>query len=448
MMSPIIIIGGGFAGLAAAVDLAEQGQRVLLLERRSFLGGRAYSLRDKITGDTVDNGQHLMMGCYHHTLNFLNKIGASDKLKFQPSPRVDFIHPTLGQVSFICPDLPAPLHLLAGLSRLKTLSWADRLKALRVGLSLKFMNGSRQRLANISVKQWLDELGQSEQIQANFWNPMALATLNERPEIASADMFAEVIEQAFMRKKSDSTMVVSRVGLSELYTEDATKFIEAHGGEVRLNASVKNIEIENGAIKSVLLSNDERLEAVTVISSVPYFILKEMLDEVLIDEHFPAVKNFVSAPIVSINLWYENPVTDVEFVGLLDSPIEWVFNKNAIGGAPNSGLQHLALVISGAHEAAKMTKESLVELAVAEINKHFPNAKKQSFVHSYVIKEQHATISHTVGIAAQRPSQQTGINGFYLAGDWTATGLPATIESAVMSGQRCAEYVQSSRFSV
>lgn len=440
-MAPVIIIGGGFAGLAAAVDLAEKGKQVLVLERRSFLGGRAYSIQDKITGDTVDNGQHLMMGCYHHMLSFLHKIGATEKLKFQPAPRVDFIHPTLGHASFTCPNLPAPFHLLAGLSRLKTLSWSDRVKALRVGLAVKIMNGSREPLANISVKQWLDELEQSERMQDNFWNPMALATLNERPEIASADMFAEVIEQAFMRRKSDSTMVISRVGLSELYTEDAAKFIEARGGEVRLNTAVKNIEVKHGAIKSVLLSNDERIDAESVISAVPYFMLKEMLDEDVLDEHFPSLKNFVSAPIVSINLWYENPVTEVEFVGLLDSPIQWVFNKNAIGGKPSSGLYQLALVISGAHDAAKMTKESLIEMATSEINRHFPEANNPTPIHAYVIKEQHATISHTVGVAAQRPSQQTKIQGFYLAGDWTATGLPATIESAVLSGQRCAEMI-------
>ena len=118
-MSPIVIIGGGFAGLAAAVDLAEQGQPVLLLERRSFLGGRAYSIKDKITGDTVDNGQHLMMGCYHHTLNFLNKIGAADKLKFQPSPRVDFIHPTLGHANFTCPGFACAITFISRIVTLK-----------------------------------------------------------------------------------------------------------------------------------------------------------------------------------------------------------------------------------------------------------------------------------------------------------------------------------------
>src|SRR5215467_8770691 len=131
---PVLIIGGGFAGLAAAVDLVEAGRRVLLLERRSFLGGRAYSFMDKTTGDTIDNGQHLMMGCYHRTLRFLEKIGSLDKLKFQPDPQVDFLREgadgSVTRASFKCPPLPAPLHLLGGLAGLKTIGWGDRLRAL------------------------------------------------------------------------------------------------------------------------------------------------------------------------------------------------------------------------------------------------------------------------------------------------------------------------------
>ncbi len=439
--APVLIIGGGFAGLAAAVDLAEQGTQVVLLERRNFLGGRAYSFPDKITGDTIDNGQHLMMGCYHHTLSFLKKIGASHKVKFQSNPRVDFLSDTTGRASFACPAWPAPLHLLAGLSRLQTISWRDRLNALRVGLALKTMNGNRVRLADITVREWLNELGQSERMQSRFWDLIALATLNEVPERASADMFARVLDQAFMHAKQDSTMVIARVGLSDLYVQDAMQFIAARGGAVRMNASVKAIDFAENRAVGVTLMNGERLAATTIISAVPYFMLKDMLVPELLAAHFPAVAEFKSAPIVSINLWYDEPVTELEFVSLLDSPIEWVFNKNAIAGDMHKQRQHLALVISGAHQAASQPKEELIEMATAEMKRFFPNARPQSPAHAYVIKEQHATISHTVGTARKRPAQKTPFSNFFLAGDWTATGLPATIESAVWSGQECAKLV-------
>jgi hypothetical protein len=343
-----MILGGGFAGLAAAVDLAEAGRRVLLLERRSFLGGRAYSFTDKTTGDTIDNGQHLMMGCYHRTLQFLEKIGSLDKLKFQPDPQVDFLHEgangSVTRASFKCPPLPAPLHLLGGLARLKTIGWGDRLRALGVGLAVRALNGDRGRLAEITVREWLDSLGQSERIQRRFWGPMALATLNEAPEVASADMFARVIELGFMRTKRDSAMVISRVGLSDLYTRQARDFIEGRGGEVRLNA---------------------------------YFALRRMLPTEVASAHFPCLDRFKSAPIVSINLWYDEPVTDLEFAGLLDSPIEWVFNKNAISGATSKRPQHLALVISGAHEFADRPKEELMATADDEMRRFFPAARNQ-----------------------------------------------------------------------
>jgi squalene-associated FAD-dependent desaturase len=442
----VLILGAGFAGLAAAVDLAEAGKRVLLLERRSFLGGRAYSFTDKITGDTIDNGQHLMMGCYHRTLRFLEKIGSLDRLKFQPDPQVDFLHEEAanpnGRVthaSFKCPPLPAPLHLLGGLARLKTISWGDRLRALRVGLAVRALNGDRDRLADITVRQWLDSLGQSERIQRRFWNVMALATLNEEPEIASADMFARVIELGFMRTKRDSAMVISRVGLSDLYTQQAKSFIEARGGEVRLNADVERIEFENGRARAVTLRSGERVEACAVISAVPYFALKRMLPAEIAAAHFSYLDNFKSSPIVSINLWYDEPIgADLEFTGLLDSRIEWVFNKNAIAGETGKRPQHLALVISGAREVASKPKEELVAMAEAEMKRFFPAARSQQPVHSFVVREHDATLSHAVGTARSRPRHPTPFDNFFLAGDWTATGLPATIEGAVQSGQDCA----------
>src|SRR5262245_55780328 len=439
----VLIIGGGFAGLAAAVDLAEAGRRVLLLERRSFLGGRAYSFTDKTTGDTIDNGQHLMMGCYHRTLRFLEKIGSLDKLKFQPDPQVDFLHEgadgSVTRASFKCPPLPAPLHLLGGLARLKTIGWGDRLRALSVGLAVRALNGDRDMLAEITVREWLDSLGQSERIQLSFWRPMALATLNEAPEVASADMFVRVIELGFMRTKRDSAMVISRVGLTDLYTRQAQGFIEDRGGEVRLNADVARIEFEGACAAGVTLRSGERIDADVVISAVPYFALRRMLPAEVADAQFPYLDRFKSAPIVSINLWYDEPITDLEFAGLLDSPIEWAFNKNAISGATGKRPQHLALVISGAHEFADRPKEELIAMAVGEMRRFFPAARNQQPIHSFVVREHDATISHTVGTAALRPSQRTRFENLFLAGDWTDTGLPATIEGAVWSGQECAQ---------
>jgi squalene-associated FAD-dependent desaturase len=444
---PIVIIGGGFAGLAAAVDLADLGDQVILLERRSFLGGRAYSFADRITGDTIDNGQHLMMGCYHHTLNFLTKIGALHKLKVQANPRVDFLHEDVrgivNHARFECPPIPAPLHLLGGLARLQTIGWGDRIGVLRVGLELKRLNGDRANLSGISVRQWLDQLGQSERIQKRFWDVMALATLNESPEIASADMFAAVLDRAFLRTKRDSTIIISKVGLSDLYTEDAREFIEKRGGQVRLNADVAKIEFDGDRAISLILRNGERIKAGTIVSAVPYFALRRMLpaEVVATNSCFHSLDQLKSAPIISINLWYEEPITELEFVGLLDSRIEWVFNKNAITGGKTGKSQHLALVISGAHEISDRPKEELIAMAVDEINRFFPAAGRQRPIHAFVVREYDATLSHSVGISKLRPPQRTEFDNLFLAGDWTRTGLPATIEGAVWSGQECARLI-------
>ena len=441
-MARDLIIGGGFAGLAAAVDLTEHGRPVLLLERRSFLGGRAYSFTDRITGDTIDNGQHLMMGCYHETIDFLKTIGALEKLKFQSSPRVDFLQEGEGSASFECPDLPAPLHLLAGLARLSTIGWRDRFSALRVGLALRRMNGDRGRLTDITVREWLDGLGQSERMQHRFWDLIALATLNETPELASADMFARVLEEAFLHTRRDSQLVISRVGLSDLYTHDARRFIEAHGGEIRLNTEVERVEFSGNRAAALVTRDGDRLEAGTVTSAATHLALARMLPPEISARHdcFRRLDQIKNSPIVSINLWFDEPVTDLEFVGLLDSRIEWVFNKNAIAGHSRKN-QHLALVISGAHEAARLPKHQLVELARDEIRRFFPAARRARLVHSFVVREYDATISHTVGVARLRPGLRTPFENFFIAGDWTDTGLPATIEGAVRSGRNCARTI-------
>jgi zeta-carotene desaturase len=380
------------------------------------------------------------MGCYHRTIDFLRKIGCLDKLKFREDSQVDFVDAAGKWARFQCPPLPAPWHLVAGLARMKSLGWGDRLGALRVAAALRRNGLSRDRLSEISVRQWLDELNQSRRMQHRFWDPIALATLNELPESASADMFARVLELAFMRKRSDSTLALSRVGLSDLYTAGAARFITERGGEVRLSSAVERIELENGRVAQVLLRNGERVEVELVISAVPSFALPSLLPPELMSGRsgLRDVGSFMPSPIVSINLWFEEAVTDREFIGFLDSPVEWGFNRNAIEGRQGEGQQHLVLVISGAHDAANMKKEELVRIAVSEVQRCLPSSARIPLRHSVVVKEMEATISHSVGVTRLRPETKTAVPNLLLAGDWTATGLPATIEGAVLSGQEAA----------
>jgi len=435
----IVIIGGGFSGLAAAVTLSERGQRVLLLEARPHLGGRAYSFIDSKTGDTVDNGQHLFMGCYRHTISFLEKIGTLDKLRFQSAPRVDFIDRTLGLTSFDCPDLPAPINLLMGLFRLKGLTTGDKLRALSVGKAIRASANGFMR-NGLTVTDWLDSLGQSERIKERFWYPMAVATLNERPGIASARMMSVVLKEAFSGSRANARIGISTVGLSDLYTGAAREFVESRGGAVEANAPVKNFVIENRQARAVVLKDGRRIEADTFISAITPQALIKLLPENSQDGEFSNVARLESSPIVSINLWFDRSVIDREFVGLLGTKSQWLFNKAKINANATQSNQ-LAIIISAAHDFVGMTRDALVELAVSELKELIPEARGARLLHSAVVKEREATISHTVESDSLRPGPRTSISNLILAGDWTQTGLPATIESAVMSGNIAAECV-------
>jgi squalene-associated FAD-dependent desaturase len=436
----VIIIGGGFAGLAAGVDLSERGFTVTVLERRNHLGGRAYSFTDTKTGDTVDNGQHLFMGCYVNTIAFLKKINCLDKLKFQERTRIDFLDTENLFTTFDCPPLPAPLHVLAGLFRLKGLTIGDKLRALNLG---KVLRGKAPQNGSLTVTEWLKKLNQSERIRERFWYPMAIATLNEDPEIASSEMLIKVIQEAFGAGREASAMGVSSVGLSELYTEGAREFIESRCGRIQLLAHVTRLLVKGDKVTAVEFKNGETLEADTFISAVPPNILREILDTNLRGKEFAYLENLKSAPIVSINLWFDRPVTDREFIGLLGTRVQWLFNKDLINPQKKKS-NHIALVISAAHGYISMTRNELVEMALAELHQLIPESRKATLLHSTIIKERDATLSHTIASDTLRPYAQTAIANLILAGDWTNTGLPATIESAVLSGKLAASLITKS----
>jgi squalene-associated FAD-dependent desaturase len=448
-MEDVLIVGGGFAGLTAGVALSKAGRRVRLLEQRPHLGGRAYSFHDSRTGAVVDNGQHILMGCYHSTLEFLDEIGTSDRIRFQPQLALQFLDRSGRLTAFRCPSLPAPWHLLAGVLTSDSFNLRQKLEVLRFEYCWRHQRNGFERL---SVDRWLQNLGQSEALRRNFWDLLCIAALNEDPRIASAMLFERVLRLALFSSPTDSRIGLPRVGLGDCYTQAAATYIATRGGRVETSRSVTELLISRGRTsreprtpnpepgffcEGVRLADGEVIQARTVLSTVPCFQLGRLLPPDLLS-FFPAATALRPAPIISINLWFDRRVTDLDFVGLRGTTVQWLFNKGKILGSPEG---YVSLVISGAHQHIHRSGEELLAIALRELSDLLPAARHARLAHSIIIKERFATFSPRSDAECMRPPATTPVQGFYLAGDWTATGLPATIEGAVKSGFTAAQAI-------
>lgn len=440
MADEILILGGGFAGLAAGVALSGAGHRVRLLEQKPHLGGRARSFLDPTTGSVVDNGQHIFMGCYHATVRFLQEIGSLDSVRFQPRLTVHFLERD-GRLSLLeCPNLPPPWHLLVGVLRSKSFSASEKFEVFRLGRALKSAANSEQDPERLTVDEWLGKLGQSERLRRNFWDLLCIAALNEDPKIAAAVLFDRVLHLALFRSPADSRIGLARVGLGDCYTQAAAATIASRGGRVEPGRSVASLLIADSVCRGVRLADGGTIEARTVVSAVPWYEFVRILPGELLRSE-PSFTNILSlrpAPIISINLWLDRPVTELEFVGLRGTTIQWLFNKGRIFG---SGENYVSLVLSGAHAHIGRPKEELLAVAWRELGELLPAVRQAKLVHSLVIKERLATFSPSIDAEAVRPRATTPVRGLFLAGDWTATGLPATIEGAVQSGYAAGQAV-------
>jgi zeta-carotene desaturase len=427
----VVIIGGGVAGLTAAVRLAQAGRRVLVVEARPRLGGRATAFDDKASGAVVDNGQHVMFGCYRETLDLLRTVGAEDHVRVQPSLDVSFIDIRGRKTRLHCPDLPAPLHLLGGLLEWEAMRWRDRIAAWRVWRAVK--RASPGQGLPTSVREWLVDLRQPRRLRDMLWEPLAVAALNEPADIASAQAFAEVLALMFADGARNSAIVLPRVPLDQMYAEPARAFVEAHGGEVRVNAPAKVLADESRV--SGIRVGDETVPCDTVISTVPWNVFRTLFPSVpaALRNLVETADAIVSRPIVTANLWYDRIVTDDEFVGLPNATIQWVFEK----GTTSS---HLSCIVSGAIELADRSNEEIVAIARTDVEERLPRARRAKFLRGLIVREKHATFS-TAQPELRRPSPVTPLAGFFLAGDWIDTGLPGTIEGAARSGRLAAEAV-------
>lgn len=431
-----LVLGGGMAGIAAAVALAREGRRPLLIESRPYLGGRTRSFIHRSTGDEIDNGQHLMMGCYRATFHLLSLLGTLPLVQLQPALRVEFRDPDGTRAVLEAPQgFPSPLDVLIGMLRLGGLSLGERLALPRPGLGALL----GRIPAEETVRQYLDRLGQSRRLQERLWEPIIIATLNTPPERASARLFAEVMRRAFLGRRNDSRLAFPGPGLSRLI-DPAREYIQRLGGTVITGMPATAIERDqNGFI--VRLKEGPPIQATRLITALPWRALQGIASRELLDALRPEPgPEHEYAPIVSLYLWYDRDPADLPpFAALLGTSVQWMFNRRKLGTPPNPAFPGLlSCTISAAYTESAMTEDEMLALADRELRAAFPELRSARMMDGLVIREKHATFAATPEAEQRRPASRTAIPGFYIAGDWISTGLPATIEGAVQSGFQAA----------
>jgi squalene-associated FAD-dependent desaturase len=442
----VAVIGGGFAGLTAAVDLQKRGHAVTLVERRGVLGGRATSSKDAITGDAVDSGTHLMVGAYRETLALLREAGASDLVRAQPSLKIDYVDGE-GVTSLDCPRWPAPFHLLVGLMRMRLPKHVRR-EAARLALAIKL--GAPPH--GLTLAEYFRKTGQSAEARALLWDGLSIAILNETPERAAAILFYNVYRAAFLRRHADSRLVFACGGLGEIH-ERLGAYFERQGGTILKRARVEALRLENGRVigldyaqapreralvQVATPATDMSLTADAIVLATPWHGVGKVLPAEWREKApFADIARLRGAPIVSVEMWLDRVVVDRPMLGLRGCEVEWVFDKGRLHGREGAP-QHLSFIVSAAYRTTARPNAEILAVTMEALHKYFPEMIRATPTRALVLRDPDATFSCGPEAEAFRPGPTTPIGGLYLAGDWTNTGLPATIEGAVRSGHAAA----------
>jgi squalene-associated FAD-dependent desaturase len=433
-----IVVGGGLAGLAAACDLADAGFLVKLVEKRPFLGGRAYSYVDRASGFEVDNGQHVFLGCCTEYIAFLKRLGVWKNAHLQRRLRVRVIDKVWGESVLSTSALPAPLHLLPSLLRFKSLSVREKLLAVYAFARIRSLNRSRDPgLDRVTFEEWLQQRGQSRHSIRSLWNLIIQPTLNDDISRVSADLALMVFQEGFLRRREAANVGWAKVGLTSLLGQAARRYVEERGGEVLTGTALEGLEAEDGRVSKARLDGAE-VKGDTFVIALPPAAALSVLPEVLAgDPFFARLGRIGGSPIVNVHLWYDRTVWHGDFAAFLNTPLQWAFNKSKLWGQESDG-QYIDISLSGAHEWMPVPAREMIEFFGKEMEALFPAARGAEVRRALVVKQRDATFAPRPGIAALRPPQATPVPNLFLAGDWTQTGWPATMESAVRSGRLAA----------
>ncbi len=439
----VAIVGGGLAGLAAASALVRKGLRITLFESRPRLGGRASSFADPVTGELVDNCQHVSMTCCTNLAAFCRRVGIAGL--FRREPEVLFLSPE-GRLSHLRAGiLPAPLHLAGSFL---TANYLRPLEKARVGYGLSRLVLGRQDRPGESFSAWLGRHGQTARTIDRYWSPVLVSALNERLDRMDVGHARKVFLDGFLRHRDGFQMELPLVPLGELYGKRLETWLVEHGVELRMTTGVRSLLADNeerdAAIAGLELRTGERISADFVVLAAPFNRVADFLPESL-RNRMPALSGLScieASPITGVHLWFDRVVCPYDHVVTLGRTIQWVFNHTAIQGrrpgeAENG--QYLQVVISASYDLLSMDKTAIRDLVVKELGEAFPGTAAAQLMRWWVVTEHGATFAVRPGVDALRPSQRTPVDGLFLAGDWTATGWPATMEGAVRSGFLAAE---------
>ena len=487
----VAIVGGGLAGLAAGCALAESGFEVTVFERRPYLGGRASSYEHPGTGEVVDNCQHVLFKLCTNLIDFYRRIGIEDKIRW--FDRMTFIEPGGRQSQLQSTSLPAPLHALPAFMNFKFLTLRDKIGLVT---ALNSLITHLPQDDGTSFESWLHRHHQTSAAIERFWKPILVSALSEDLDRISVPYAAQVVRES-MKSREARLMGVPMVPLTELY-DAARDYITARGGTVRFRNSVQAFLPLDTGVRVKTVDSEEQFDY--AVLAVPFDSLEKLLPDCPESEELrEKLSHFETAPITGVHLWFDRQISDLPHAVLLDRTIQWMFHKSVLLQRSSAGLpierqvrsvayagvatapegrprlaegpstalrvnsspgyeehttesrrdgtsvgSYIELVISSSKSLLNKPRQEIIDLALKEVREFFPAARDANLVKATVVKEVNATFSPVPGIDQYRPSQITHWPRVFLAGDWTATGWPATMESAVRSGYLAAQVITQS----
>ncbi len=433
MDADVAIIGGGLAGLAAAVALAPHGFRVTVLEARNRLGGRAGSFTDTTSGQLIDACQHVTMGCCTNYEHFCRTLEISQFL--QPQPCLYFMTPDRRVSRLAAGPWPAPFHWTRGFLGAHYLTATDK---LRIAWGLARLR-SADAVDDSPFTDWLAQHRQTPRTVERFWGVVLTSALNETPDRIGLRYARKVFVDGFMRHRRGFEVTLPTVPLGRLYGEEMNRWFATHDVCIRLNTGAKHIQIADDRVEGLELRNGECVRARWYIAASPFDRLLDLLPPTVVSNQplFANLRNLETSPITSVHLWYDRPVIFYPHVVLIDCIGQWVFNR----GATSTGEHYVQIVVSAARQFRGLGHDVVSEKVVDEMHRLFPRANPTALLRSRIVTEHAATFSAIPGVDRWRPTQTTPIRNLLLAGDWTATGWPATMEGAVRSGYLAAEAI-------